>query len=281
VLKIIYRIKKYKTMKKEMKFDPTWEVPKAEYNELAPKKTKYCVIIPVINEGERIFKELTSMKEHGIPQAADIIITDAGSTDGSLEEDFLNSIGVRALLVKKDTGRQGAQLRIAFAYALTEGYEGIITIDGNNKDGVEAIHDFIKALDDGYDFVQGSRYVPGGKAVNTPFARHWAVKLIHVPVVSLNARFKFTDTTNAFRAYSRKYLLHPDVQPFRNIFQTYELLAYLSVRASRLGLKVKETPVSRSYPKKGKTPTKISFFKGNSKLISILKDLSLGKYNPK
>lgn len=50
---------------------------------------------------------------------------------------------------------------------------------------------------------------------------------------------------------------------------TYELLAYLSVRATQIGMKACEIPVTRAYPKTGKTPTKISFFKGNK--ITILK----------
>ena len=61
---------------------------------------------------------------------------------------------------------------------------------------------------------------------------------------------------------------------------TYELLAYLSVRASQLGMKVCEIPVDRVYPKIGKTPTKISFFKGNSELLKILFKNLVGAYNP-
>ena len=70
------------------------------------------------------------------------------------------------------------------------------------------------------------------------------------------------------------------MQLFRDIFVTYELLAYLSVRASQLGLKVGEVPVERTYPHEGKTPTKISFFKGNSDLIKILILNLFKKYNP-
>ena len=39
--------------------------------------------------------------------------------------------------------------------------------------------------------------------------------------------------------------------------------------------------VIRAYPKNGKTPTKISFFKGNSELMSILLKNARGAYNPK
>ena len=110
--------------------------------------------------------------------------------------------------------------------------------------------------------------------------RYAAVRLIHAPLVSLGAHQWFTDTTNAYRAYSREYLTHPDVRPLRDVFGGYELLAYLSIRATQLGLKACEVPVTRAYPATGKTPTKISGFKGNSDLMKVLLNALAGKYNP-
>jgi dolichol-phosphate mannosyltransferase len=165
-------------------------------------------------------------------------------------------------------------------WALDRGYQGIITIDGNNKDSIEDVPKFIKKLQEGYDLVQGSRFLPGGKAINTPLSRLLAVKLIHAPVISLTARQKFTDTTNAYRAYSARYLLDERVRPLRDIFMTYELLAYLSVRATQIGMRACEIPVTRAYPARGKVPTKISFFKGNSELLKILFKNALGAYTP-
>ena len=165
-------------------------------------------------------------------------------------------------------------------WALQRGYRGVITIDGNDKDSIESIPLFIEKLREGYDFIQGSRFLKGGEAVNTPPIRYGAVRLLHAPVISLTAGQWFTDTTNAFRAYSRRYLEHPEVQPFRDGFQAYELLAYLSVRASQLGMKACEVPVRRVYPPKGKTPTKISFFKGNSDLLGTLFKNLFGAYRP-
>ena len=248
--------------------------------EYAPKQSDYCVCIPIINENGRIQKELKRAKAHGIPGLVDIILCDGGSTDGSTSETMLRSFGVNTLLVKQDTGKQGAQLRMGLWWALKRGYKGILTVDGNNKDSIEDIPRFLEKLEEGYDFVQGSRFVPGGKAIHTPLVRHVSVVLLHAPVISLTARQRFTDTTNAFRAYSRAYLTHPQVRPFRDVFMGYELLAYLSVRATQLGLRACEVPVTRAYPKGQKTPTKISFFKGNGELLKILFKNLAGKYNP-
>lgn len=254
-------------------------VPKFECSEYAPRQTKYCVCIPIINEGERIKKELQRAKKYGITSLVDIIICDGDSKDGCTEEKLLRSLGVNTLLVKKDTGKQGAQLRMGMWWALQRGYKGVITIDGNNKDSIEDIPKLIEKLDQGYDFIQGSRFIKGGKAINTPLIRLISVRLIHAPIISFTARQWFTDSTNAFRAHSKEYLEHPQVKPFREVFSSYELLAYLSVRASQLGMKACEVPVTRYYPKNEKTPTKISPIKGNWLLMKILIKNAFGLYN--
>lgn len=257
------------------------EIPNHEKIEISKKKNKYCLLIPVINEGERIIKELETAKKFNIHKQVDIIICDGDSTDGSITEKAMKDLGVNTILIKKDTGKQGAQLRMGINFAFERDYDGIITIDGNNKDSIEDVPKFIEKLDEGYDLVQGSRFVKGGEAINTPFIRHVSVRLLHAPIISLTAGEHFTDTTNAYRAYSKKYLTDPRVQPLRGVFQTYELLAYLSVRASQLDMKTCEIPVRREYPKKQKTPTKISFFKGNYGLFKILILNAFGKYKPK
>ena len=93
------------------------------------------------------------------------------------------------------------------------------------------------------DHIQGSRYIAGGVAENTPLLRHLAVKFIHAPLISLAARHRYTDTTNGFRAYSRRFLTDRRVRPFRDVLSGYEMHYYLAIRAARLGFRVTELPV--------------------------------------
>ncbi len=255
-------------------------VPDFTCTEFQEKKTKYCLLVPIINEGERILRQLDRAKAAGVDALVDIILCDGGSTDGSMEPDGLTARGVNTLLVKTGPGKQGAQLRMGLWFALERGYKGVLTIDGNDKDSIESVPLFIEKLDQGYDLVQGSRFIKGGKAVNTPKVRYWAVRLIHAPLISLAAGHWYTDTTNAYRAYSGAYLRHPAVQPFRDIFAGYELLTYLSVRAEQLGLKGCEVPVTRAYPKNQPAPTKIKGMRGNTDLLRILFATLAGKYRP-
>ena len=257
-----------------------WDVPGFRAEVLQPRKSRYVIIIPVINEGERIQRQLRAMAALHIADEIDTVVVDGGSSDGSLEHDFLASVGVRALVTKTGPGRLSAQLRCGYAWALLEGYQGIITIDGNGKDGVDTLPLFARALDEGFGYVQASRFLPGGHAENTPLSRWLAIRLIHAPALSLGAGVWLTDTTQGYRAYSSAYLLDPRTQPFRGVFQRYELLAYLTVRASQIGYKVKEIATSRIYPADEAIPTKISGVRALWDLLMVVMRTLLRTYHP-
>jgi dolichol-phosphate mannosyltransferase len=255
-----------------------WQVPSFDILMSLGRQHPACVIIPVINEGNRIRNLLSRMREQNSAARADIIIVDGGSTDGSLAEAFLREHDVRALLLKTAPGKLSAQLRCAYAFALDQGYEHIVTIDGNDKDDPEAIPRFIDALEVGADFVQASRFLDGGIAENTPKSRDFAIRFIHAPMLSVFSGFHWTDTTQGFRAYSRRMLLDPRLGIFRDVFMSYELLVYLSYRAPKLGYRCIELPTTRRYPK-GEVPTKISAVQGNFDVLKMLFKACFGAYN--
>ena len=254
-----------------------WQLPKFTVHEFKKKSSDYCVCIPVLNEGEKIKKQLRKMKP--LSKVVDIIMADWGSDDGSMKKTFLKQQGVRTLLTKKSEGKQATQLRMAFAYSMNNGYKGVIQVDGNNKDGVDAIPEFIKQLKRGHHYLQGSRFVDGGVAVNTPLTRLLGIRLVVSPILSLASGYWYTDVTNGFRAYSAEYLNHPEVLPFRDVFVGYNMNFYLCVRANQLGLKTKELPVSRVYPK-GKVPTKMNNFRSQLRLVEETVHTALGSYHP-
>jgi dolichol-phosphate mannosyltransferase len=254
-----------------------WQVPSFRAAELRPRRAKYAVCVFVINEGERLHRQLGKMRAYA--DRFDIIIADGGSTDGSVEPAAVEPFGVNTVLTKTGPGKLSAQMRMGLAFAMARGYEGVITIDGNDKDGIDALPRFAAALDDGYDHVQGSRFVPGGKAINTPRSRYVGVRFIHAPLISLASGFRYSDTTNGFRAYSRRLLEDRRIAPFREVFVAYELHYYLAIQAARLGYKVKEVPVTRAYPKHGKMPTKIHGWRGNWFVMKTLFRACAGAFN--
>ena len=92
-------------------------VPDYRIDPYQDKKSEYCLLIPVINEGVRILKELQRAQKAGVDKLCYILICDGGSTDGSMEPERLKKLGVNGLLTKLGPGRQGAQLRMGISYA--------------------------------------------------------------------------------------------------------------------------------------------------------------------
>lgn len=254
-------------------------IPEFEQNIFFERKNRYCLLIPLFNEGERYVNQVKKMIKNGVFEKVDVVICDAGSTDGTTDPEYLKETGHRALLVRKGKGRQSTDLRMGYFWALKQGYEGIVTVDGNDKDGTEAINLFVEKLDKGYDYIQGSRFIKGGREENTPLVRKMALKFINEPVMTFCAHKHLTDTTNGFRGYSKKFLEDDRVIPFRECFWGYELCYYLPIRACRLKYKTCEVPVFRGYPK-DEVPSKIGGLKGNLYQLSILHHCVWKHYNP-
>jgi glycosyltransferase involved in cell wall biosynthesis len=257
-----------------------WEVPTFNLSLYREARSRYCLVIPLINEGARIHSLLKRIAAVPLNAGLDVILADGGSRDGSLTPDALAPYNLTALITKTGSGKLSSQLRCAYAFALLRGYEGVITIDGNDKDDPTSLPLFTKGLNEGYDFLQASRFVRGGVAENTPLARWLAIRLIHAPMLSLASGFHWTDTTQGYRAYSARMLEDPNLGIFRDIFQNYDLLAYLSYRAPKLKYRCAELPTRRHYPGKEATPTKISFWRGNLNLLQTLWNVCRGKLNP-
>lgn len=258
------------------------EIPKYIKTELKSKYNEYCLCIPIYNEGERICKELQKANDVNLTKVVDIVLLDGGSTDGTTDKKVLDKYNVNTIIEMEDKGvyKQSEALKAGFDFSIKRKYLGVITVDGNNKDSIEKVPDFIKKLEEGYDYIQGSRYLTGGKEVNTPNVRNFAIKYIHAPIISFICKKKYTDTTNLFRGYSIKYLKDERVQIFRKIFKSYELSTYLSTRADQIGLKTCEIPVERIYPDNKNFPTKVGKIRGNILLLKILFENLFGKFNP-
>ena len=235
------------------------------------------MLVTVWNEGDRIRRQLRLMQ----PQLAqvDLVLCDRYSDDGSLDLGFLRSVNVTALLRTRERGL-GCALRMGLAHAMQQGYEGVVTMDGNNKDGVEAIERVVAALERGFDFVQASRFLPGGEHENTPWERYVGVRYVISPILALGAGVRYSDPTNGLKGLRRGFLLDPRVQPFRNVFREFNLQYYLNYRAAKLGFETTEVPARRSYPSSGDTPTKIAGVRARFWILWELLLTSAGRYDP-
>ena len=252
--------------------------PKSECHTFHAKQAPYALIVGVYNEGDAFIRQLEALQPYR--NLADILIADGGSTDGATAP-----VGLRGkaccLLVNTDAQRGlSVQYRIALRYALEQGYEGVVMMDGNGKDGPDAIPAFIRALEDGFDFVQGSRFMRGGVHEHTPLLRMLGIRLVFNPMLWLATGYAYTDGMNGFKACSRAFLLHQGVQPLRHVFVRYGLQYYLNYRAAKLGVRLCEIPVTRRY-RGGKTPqSKIVGYKAYLSILGELLSTVTGRYDP-
>ena len=216
-----------------------------------PRSSRYVVVVFVINEGDTVRRQL---ERHGRPSTRRSISSSptAAAPDGSLDLAVARTWGVRALLTEDGPGQAaGADADGVRLGAGARATTGVITIDGNGKDGFDAIPEFLRLLDDGYDHVQGSRFIPGGRAINTPLLPlDRGSAAIHAPLISLAAR------TPPHRHHQRLPRLQPPgcsrttrIAVFREVFSSYELHYHLAIESSRdRRFRADRDPVTRAYP---------------------------------
>lgn len=252
------------------------------YDEFVFKKrrTKYVLLIPTYNEITYFPEQIKKMHNCGVFDLVDVVVCDAGSTDGCADPVMLRENGFTALLIRKGPGRYSTDLRMGYGWAINQGYEGFITVDAFDRDDTSSMALFIEKLDEGYDYIQGSRYVKGGKHIRTPIIRYLSMRLLSGPIISLSARHHLTDVTNGYRAYSRRFLLAKDIHAFREEFNLHELIYYLPSAAGRKGYRLIEVPVTRIYQKESKYSTHANM-RSNLKFLRGIIWTLLGKFDVK
>lgn len=223
------------------------------------------------NEGVKIQQTL---QRFPVDRPYDIVVVDDGSTDHSL--DSIQQYGASILRNERNLGI-GASIRKYLAYACEHGYEVAVIMAGNNKDNPDEIPRLVAPiLHDGYDLVQGSRYVSGGNFGNMPVYRQIATRYVHPWLLSLIAGHKITDSTNGFRAIRLSILNDPAINLDQTWLDQYELEPYLLYKAITSGYKFTEVPVTKIYPPKALGYTKMRPITGWWSILRPLILLGLG-----
>jgi dolichol-phosphate mannosyltransferase len=148
----------------------------------------------------------------------------------------------------------GFAIRQGYEYALDNEYDLIVVLAGNGKDDPREIPRLTTPImKEGIDYVQGSRFLPGGRRERNPFLRSIFTRLFPVVWTSMTG-VHCTEVTNGFRAYKSSILRDPRVNVWQKWLDNYELEYYLHYKALTLGYRFIERPVSKDYTeiRKGK-----------------------------
>jgi len=215
---------------------------------------KVFALIPAYNEEGKIGLVVRRVPRELVET---IIVVDDGSSDGTTAE--AEAAGAVVLRHERNRG-VGAGIRTGLEYGKAHGLDVAVVMGGDDQDNPEEMTRLLAKINEGYDFVQGSRYLPGGETVNIPWFR-WITTGFYSFLFKILVQFPITDGTNGFRAFRLSILDQPGMRWGEPWLDTYELEPYLYYRSITLGLRVTEAPVTKRYPK-GK--------RGFTKMIPIL-----------
>jgi len=170
---------------------------------------------------------------------------DDGSTDGGA--DLLRAAGIEPLRNAARSGI-GACLKRVVKEGRARGFDVLVVMAGNDKDDPAEIPRLLAPLRaDRADYVQGSRFLPGGASPRLPLFRRLAIPLLSA-LFRLYTGKASTDLTNGFRAYRLSLFDDPRINIDQDWLDDYEFEYYVHWKAFTLGYRVLEVPVTKSYP---------------------------------
>ena len=156
-------------------------------------------VIPAYNEAATIGDVIAAL-ERDAPHF-DVLVIDDGSTDSTAAS--ARACGARVLRLPFNLGIGGA-VQAGFTYALENGYDRMVQVDGDGQHDAAEIAKLEQAMDEtpGCDMICGSRFVTETGYV-APISRRTG---IHIFAFMLS-RFvgqPITDPTSGFRLYNRR-----------------------------------------------------------------------------
>jgi dolichol-phosphate mannosyltransferase len=208
------------------------------------------MIFPLYNERHAI----GALVRRVPAEIAETIVVDDGSDDGG--PDLAREAGARVIAQDRRRG-VGAAIRTGIKAARENGHGAVVILAANGKDDPAEAPRLIEKLRAGFDYVQGSRYLKeGGASVNLPLGRNLMIRG-YTFLFRVLSGFAATDVTNGFRAYRVSLLDDPRIRIDQPWLDRYELEYYLQWKAIKLGYRVVEVGVSKTYPKGGGNYSKI------------------------
>lgn len=199
---------------------------------------KATLLVPTLNEIEGMRAIMPRIKREWVDQ---ILIVDAGSTDGTLE--YARENGYQVFIQKKKG------LRNAYIEAMDH-IEGDVVItfspDGNSLP--ELIAPLAEKMEEGYDMVIVSRYAKGAKSYDDDRITAFGNR-VFTRTINFLFGAKYTDTMVMFRAWKKRIFYDLDMHKDKSycfeekIFNTIVgVEPLLAIRAAKRKLKCMDIP---------------------------------------
>ncbi|HET9802323.1 MAG TPA: glycosyltransferase family 2 protein [Candidatus Acidoferrum sp.] len=210
------------------------------------------VVIPCLNEansiGYCVEKALAAFQAAGL--RGEVVVSDNGSTDGSIE--LSQRLGAR--VIHAEQKGYGAALQAGIRASRGE---FIVMGDADDSYDFAEVPRFVEAWRKGFDVVMGNRF----KGEIKPGAMPWHHKYIGNPVLSgvLNILFhaNIGDSHCGMRGFTRATFDKMDLRS-----TGMEFASEFVIKATQLGAKITEIPITLWKDKRGRPPHLRSFRDG-------------------
>lgn len=172
---------------------------------------KAIIINPTYNEKGNIERLISILEENIFPKITSwemgILVADDSSTDGTIEivQKLIKQYPNVHLLIGKKEGLGAAYVR-AMDYAIHKlSADVVIEMDADLQHDPKKIPEFLKRIDEGYDFVNGTRYSDGGS-----IPKNWGLRRKFLSVFGnffirlVLMRFSIHDWTGGYRAIKKE-----------------------------------------------------------------------------
>ena len=203
---------------------------------------KILAIIPAYNEEESIIKVITKLKKSN-PDVDYVVINDC-SSDKTLE--ILEKNKTHYIDLPLNLGIGGG-VQTGYKYALKNGYDVAIQIDGDGQHDTAYLKNVIKPLEEGNaDVVIGSRFIDK-KGFQSSVIRRIGIKFLSL-LIFLCCRTKVYDVTSGFRAVNKKF-----IEVYAKEYPVDYPEPEAIVKASLKGARICEVPVIMKERETGKS----------------------------
>jgi glycosyltransferase involved in cell wall biosynthesis len=228
---------------------------------MSSRKVSICLLIPVLNEGACLPKILPQINPSWVDE---IVFVDGGSTDNTREE-------IRAW----GHGRLVEQQKKGLTVGYFESYphissEAIISFSPDGNSLPEAIPELVSKMQEGYDMVIASRYMPGAKSEDDDAITRLG-NWMFTRTVNILFGGNYTDSLVMLRAYRKSLVERLALPPENHVFEPL-----LAVRCAKHGCRVTEIPASEPKRIAGERKMRI-FINGWAILKMILREWLSGK----
>ncbi|MGD8781174.1 MAG: glycosyltransferase family 2 protein [Ignavibacteria bacterium] len=192
---------------------------------------KVAVIIPAYNEEKSIAKVINDIPKEKVDE---VIVVNNNSTDNTVKE----AENARATVLNETFQGYGAACLTGIEYCNKNNFDIIGFVDGDYSDYPEEIIPMLDlVIDEGYDFVLGSRVIGKREAGSLPFQSRVG-SIVASFLIKLFWNFKYTDL-DPFRVIKAGKLKSLNMQD-----KWYGWTVEMQIKAAREKYKIIEIPVS-------------------------------------